>query len=760
MACGSREGRLVNKEKFTVDAALLQELGERLIGRAHIALAELIKNSYDADAIDCHIRFEDDQIMITDDGHGMSQEEFLEHWMRIGTTHKVELENSRNLKRALTGSKGVGRLSAQFLASEMILESTSIDRPDKTLYAIVDWTNIRRGRDLDTVEVEWEMRTESPRYPNDWPTGTRISLKILKTEWDTASLEDLGRDIWVLRSPFKPSTRLPGSRNRDDFHVEIEAPEIRGAHEAFDKMRTNLFANWRARIRGSLDRGRLHGKANVTVEFDEGYPEGISTATSFSETIMLPIRSEGGLDEPLIDRLSLDILVFKPEGRQAGGVSVGEMRDYLARYGNVSVYDAGFRLPYYGSSGEKSGQDWLNIAIDQGRRLNASELLPDRLKTPTRYMQDLPAPGRLFGAVEIDTNHERSMAEKSDVSAGRWLQIQSSRDRLHDNFAFLQLRDFVRFALDFYANRYRTLSLQASEAGRDKEPPARKFERALNILDCSKDEIPAKIFKEVREEIVDARTASTAEEEALDRRAVLLAPLATAGMAALALSHELARESRLLGRASENLHRLARKYSAPELEEVAKDFDKAFQRFDALQELFLPLLSEADAVATDRLRVRPIIREVVRSMRPLLPRVTFDLRGVSDSIWFPMGSFAEWNAVLQNVLSNAWNAMLDTESAKISFEADRRPSGREWLRVSDTGRGLGLIPEEASHLFDPFERLLEINPDNRSIAIGGSGLGLTIVRMIAHRRKATVRFVKPLPGFSTTFEMSWQGAKK
>ena len=42
------------------------------------------------------------------------------------------------------------------------------------------------------------------------------------------------------------------------------------------------------------------------------------------------------------------------------------MRKYLATYGNVSVYDSGFRLPYYGSGVDKTGQDWLNIALDQG----------------------------------------------------------------------------------------------------------------------------------------------------------------------------------------------------------------------------------------------------------------------------------------------------------------------------------------------------------------------------------------------------------
>ena len=689
----------MNRKAFAVDAALVQEIGERLIGRTHIALAELIKNSYDADAVNCRICFDGDQITITDDGHGMSQREFLDYWMRIGTTHKVELESSRILDRALTGSKGIGRLSAQFLASEMTLESTSVDRPDQTLYAIIDWKNITRGQDLDTVEVLWEMRAEAPEYPDEWPTGTQISLKGLKTALDAESLKNLGRDIWVLRSPFNRPKKLTGSRRPEDFYVEIDAPGIEGAREAFDKMRASLFDNWRARIQGILDQGRRHGKASVTVEFKPGYPSGMNTSSSFSETVPLPVQPEAPLKVSHVDRLKLDIFVFKPEGQQTSGVSVSEMREYLAKFGNISVYDSGFRLPYYGSGGDKTGQDWLNIAVDQGRRLNASELLPERLKTQTRYMQDLPAPGRLFGAVEIDTGHERSEAEKSKASSEQCLQIQSSRDRLHNNQAFFQLRDFVRFSLDFYANRHRMLSLQAVEKHRDKESPSRKFKRALNVLHQARAAIPATIYMEVKREIADALKASVAEEEALDQRAVLLAPLATAGMTALALSHELARESRFLDRTAETLSRIAKTHSVPELKESAIEFEDLRRRLDALQELFAPLLEEEDKKATDRLRVHPVVDQVVRSMRPLLPRVQFDLNGISDSLWFPVGSFAEWSAVLQNVMANSWNAMLSTTEARISFHANRSRHGREWLQVSDSGQGLGVTLKEAAQLF-------------------------------------------------------------
>lgn len=69
---------------FTVDAALLRELGERLIGRAHIALGELVKNAYDADAHACRVDMANDRIVVADDGHGISQAEFENYWSESG----------------------------------------------------------------------------------------------------------------------------------------------------------------------------------------------------------------------------------------------------------------------------------------------------------------------------------------------------------------------------------------------------------------------------------------------------------------------------------------------------------------------------------------------------------------------------------------------------------------------------------------------------------------------------------------------------
>ena len=740
---------------FSVDAALLRELGDHLIGRDYIALAELVKNAYDADATNCRIEFTAKEIVVTDNGHGMSAEEFHNYWMRIGTTHKTDKGTSRRLGRPMAGSKGLGRLSVQFLADAMTLESWSADDPSRHLYAFVDWTGIRRGSDLDTVDVQWEMRPGRSEFPGG---HTRVVLKALRSTWDADKIGKLGQEVWMLRPPYRRSDRKSGS-TPGDFCVDIDAPDIERARAAFDSFHDALFHNWKARIRGTLVDGRSHQlearRATVSVEFKAGYPHEVKTPNSFFEDVALPIdpsRSPGSA----VDRVEFEILIFKPAGRQPGGMRVQDMREYLHTFGNVSVYDGGFRLPYYGAS-----QDWLRIAVDQGGRRAASKLLPSSLHIGERYLLDLPAPGRIFGSVEIDTNHERSVADRLGAGPGSCLRISAGRDRLAENSAFGELRDLVRFALDYYANRYRLLRVQAADDALSKgPPPSRVYSRAVMALDSYREQLSDAAYLEIRQALLAARSTATLEEEALDRRAQMLAPLATAGMTALALNHELTREVALLEHARDGIRAAATDFATCSLTPIADDLDGAAGRMSALQQLFDPLLSAEDRQAHDRLTVRSVVLQVVRAFRPLMPGVTIDTSDIPEQLRFPVGAFAEWSAILQNVLTNAWNAMLDSDRAVISFEGGCGARAREWLRISDSGAGLDVPLEESESLFEPFARHLRISDEKRSIAIGGHGLGLTIVRMIGRRRAVQAAFVSPAPEFATTLEVSWGGAPK
>jgi hypothetical protein len=73
-----------------------------------------------------------------------------------------------------------------------------------------------------------------------------------------------------------------------------------------------------------------------------------------------------------------------------------------------------------------------------------------------------------------------------------------------------------------------------------------------------------------------------------------------------------------------------------------------------------------------------------------MPNVDFQLEAIPAGLRFPVGSFAEWNALLQNVLTNAWNAMLETDRPKIHVQGGKSGKSKEWLRISDTGTGLAI----------------------------------------------------------------------
>src|SRR5687767_8944404 len=115
---------------FTVDTHLFRELGELLVGRDSTALVELIKNAYDADATSVTVHGESlnssqsGRIVITDNGIGMTPQQFEAGFLRIASRIKEEGDRRSPLfGRRYTGAKGVGRLAAHKLARFLAVES-------------------------------------------------------------------------------------------------------------------------------------------------------------------------------------------------------------------------------------------------------------------------------------------------------------------------------------------------------------------------------------------------------------------------------------------------------------------------------------------------------------------------------------------------------------------------------------------------------------------------------------------------------------
>src|SRR5271157_2823690 len=188
---------------FTVDSALLSELGERLVGKPHIALAELVKNSYDADATRAVIRFGSDEIEVADNGHGMDFDEFKRFWMRIGTPHKQQERFSRYLKRPMSGSKGVGRLAVQFLGRQLQIETVSRKKAKTQLAASVNWEKAVKAGELTHAEALYNQAARKTSFPGDSHWGTRITISGLNQKWDADDFKGFAREIWWLQPPFR-----------------------------------------------------------------------------------------------------------------------------------------------------------------------------------------------------------------------------------------------------------------------------------------------------------------------------------------------------------------------------------------------------------------------------------------------------------------------------------------------------------------------------------------------------------------------------
>ncbi|MDQ1439272.1 MAG: hypothetical protein QOK43_2901 [Acidimicrobiaceae bacterium] len=712
--------------EFTVDAALLRELGERLVGRPYIALAELVKNSYDADATEVELRFGRDSIEIADNGNGMSFDSFRDFWMRIGSPHKEAQQTSREFGRPLTGSKGVGRLAVQLLANRLELHTVDRENVDSELTALVNWSEAVSAPELTRAKARWTDGPRTSEFPKRSPHGTRLILSELQHDWLSDAFTLLARELWTLEPPFQV-----GAASSEAFHVSLHHPDQEVVVK-FEQQMKAVLDLWSARIVGKL-LPRAESSDDRTLRVRVLFRDGTSKKTDHV------------IENCAIDEAEYEVRVFSLRHRQPFGISVTEARQYLRDYGGVGVYDAGFRLPYYGAD-----SDWLDIARDAGRRLSRSELLPEELLV-TEGLQYLPTNERLFGVVNVNTSHERRVAATKGKSAAREaLAIQVTRDRLADNRAYHNLVEAVRFGIDLYANEEAARAYARDAMLTPVEPLHEHLERVEEVLEQFKDQIPPAVRTQLSTELESIVEAGRSEATDLARQAGLLGALATAGIATLAYEHETSKQLALLEDAADRLRQ--DRLTAAQRREIADDLERWVARARATRNLFGHLVTTSEREERARLRARRVVQQVAAQVRALVPSLVVDV-DLLDSLRLPPAAMAEWAAIFQNLFLNAANAMLDIAEPRIWVHTGDA-GNTQVIWVEDVGTGVDL--ETADELFRPFVRRQTVSAERQRLGMGGTGLGLAIVRMVARQANVRVRFVEPDDGYSTCVELAWK----
>lgn len=118
------------KYKMTISRLTVDKLGVKLYDKVSAVLAELVSNSYDADATKVTIKAPMGEFLATknnnqlqdkgytievsDNGIGMTPEEVNNFYLRVGAERRTDSlrgDESRGLKRKVMGRKGVGKLA-------------------------------------------------------------------------------------------------------------------------------------------------------------------------------------------------------------------------------------------------------------------------------------------------------------------------------------------------------------------------------------------------------------------------------------------------------------------------------------------------------------------------------------------------------------------------------------------------------------------------------------------------------------------------
>jgi len=380
------------KVGFRAHARLLTMLGEQLIKNERVALVELVKNAFDADATRVLVDFrgfDEDfkpgpnaSIFITDNGVGMTDQLVRTAWMNPATPSKKLLkanEPKTTLGRVLQGEKGIGRFATFKLGSEVTLVTRAKSHEDETTL-VVDISALDEESGLqESVTVDLYLEDVAALLEVDLPRvfdgtgliasehGAQLAISGLRASWNQKLVEGAFDDLdrlqplmWgeVVDEQLKSSFDVVflrdgvdlelGKRKTEDFEVALGRAVLKVRNGRFDpELRSLAF---------DLNNRR------VTLSIDEGEVRGLKP---FKDRFLRDGRKDLPLDtpaEPSCGPFSFEFYVFDldraaPTANQLDGEQKALIKDH-----RIYLYRDGIRVYPYGDADD----DWLEIDAIRG----------------------------------------------------------------------------------------------------------------------------------------------------------------------------------------------------------------------------------------------------------------------------------------------------------------------------------------------------------------------------------------------------------
>lgn len=711
-----------NFQRFFIDAKTLIHLGRDSIKDHTTALIELVKNSYDADSFNVDIEISNDLIRISDNGFGMTKDEIINNWLRIGFSGKRTSKTS-NLGRRKTGEKGIGRISADRLGANLELKSKTT--LDNLVGLKVNWDDFDiEGKDVSDIDVEITKPTEIniPQKNNETSkTGTEIIITNIRQPWSKDNIENLYNELSTLTSPFDEV---------QDFKINLIS-DI--APEYSKQVNSKYYEAAEIEVTAIFD-----GSNEVYYEIKDKYGKGKIETIDLNKFYAklnrnIPSNLKCG---PLEVRL----LFFLREQSSIVGTDfkLKDLREFLDNNFGVKIYRDNVAVKPYGFPKAQLGFDWLKIGEDKAKN-------PAGIARGAEYSV---SPNQLVGAVFITRDKNNLLTDSA------------AREGLVESEAFFDMKEFIlatkKLLETHRGNIYK--DFEKNKVEKQKTPThqeAIKIKQELisvkNDLSDIRNEIennyenlnPKLLLNPINKSII---TVEGVADEVVDKFNDLLDwqrtihGLATIGISSAVFGHETEGSiTQFQGSTHSALRAL--KVEKPRIEMAIEELEKAIKSSKKIAAWGAYALTRVQKEKR-RPKNTPITRtieNVINELSPAFEASSIKIKLKGDNFYsktYPM----DIETILVNLLTNAYTASLLKGGERNVLVKTKKEllNQKEGFSFSVSDSGPGIAKEFEKRIFDPlFSTKSSSNNESKSI---GTGLGLTIVKSIVDELQGVITF--------------------
>ncbi len=725
--------------KFKPYARLLTMLGDQLIRNEQVALSELIKNAYDADAAWVKVTFEDfdenfragpaARIVVEDDGHGMTSNVIENHWVNPATPMKLMgkkgEKRTTDRGRIIQGEKGIGRFALLKLGRDVRM----ITRPAGSLSENVldlklagfDHDFIQGDHAMFLDELDLELQIVSPAVAiieqdvdlagittRRRAQGTRIEISPPAGKWTRGKVEKVYDDLSRLQSIFadvgqntKQGT-VGETAQKDDFSVFFYRD---GTYEPFG-------LNTRERLDVLLEENsvfKIDGRYNEQATAFQFEIEGKLQQLKLSDTAIteLPVFRDylkrRDLAPANADKLHTEcgsfgfsFYVFDFSNDAKGKLKLDKEDKELIKDHRIYLYRDGIRVYPYGDPDD----DWLLIDVRRGT-VRASEFLSN---------------DQVVGFVKISQGENPNLRDKTSreglVDTGQAV----------DDFRSLLQAFLAWVRKDAYAG-YKMRTRQSNDVD------VFRTGKVQTLMDeVATAAAAANVPLAVREKISEANRQYKAERRYLVQRAENTEHLAGVGLSVEAASHDLMLAMQRVLAAIDKLVVLCDSDAKIDKDALRAELlaMRGLLSFIQSQMTDMQLLFRSTKQRRKDVRVLDLVEKVAKIFKSLLERNAIEVR--VDVVGSPLVAKTT-DAVLLQLLLNLF------DNAAYWLQGSPEPREIEIVLDGDAGtmvfadNGPGFREEDIPFLFEPFFS---------GKGEDGRGLGLYIARQLLERHEYTI----------------------